>query len=157
MKMFKYKAGDTVRVRSQEWMDAQEKDGSGNIFTYNRCIMNSDMQKHAGEVGVIERVSDYGYILKGWHWLWMGWMFDPDFDSSKSNRIMTRWEILAWACSDESRGWVVRYDDNFHDWSPPQYYNYADLPVRYQRARLLSDGSGIDEGTIQGFEVERRL
>jgi hypothetical protein len=71
----------------------------------------------------------------------------------KRTRDMTRWEILAWVGSEESRGWLVMYVGS-GDWSPPQYYNYADLPEQYQRARLLPDHSGIDEDTIQGFEVE---
>jgi hypothetical protein len=68
-------------------------------------------------------------------------------------RSMNRWEILAWANSEESRGWLVQYV-GFGSWGPPQYYNYADLPEQYQRALLLSDHSGIDEDTIQGFVVE---
>jgi hypothetical protein len=69
-------------------------------------------------------------------------------------RYWTRWEMLAWANSEESRGWLVAYPAGSGDWSSPQYYNYADLPEQYQRARLLPDLSGIDESTIQGFEAE---
>jgi hypothetical protein len=66
-------------------------------------------------------------------------------------RPMSRWEILAWANSEESRGWVVRYMD--HRWQVPQI-SYGDNLEMYERARLLPDLSGIDESTIQGFEVE---
>jgi hypothetical protein len=87
----------------------------------------------------------------------------------KRKRDMTRWEILAWANSDESRGWFVRgiYIANtearacLHEWQLPQLFRYdtsesfLDVGVyEYQRARLLPDLSGIDESTICGFEAE---
>jgi hypothetical protein len=72
----------------------------------------------------------------------------------KRKRTMTFWEVLAWASSADSFGWVVRKSDNGY-WSPPQYYRYHSITLEdYQRARLLPDLSGIDESTIQGFEVE---
>jgi hypothetical protein len=68
-------------------------------------------------------------------------------------RLMTRWEILDWANSEASRGWVVRYEDG--RWISPQCQNYPEEVLdRYQRAKLHSDLSGVDESTIQGFEVE---
>jgi hypothetical protein len=70
---------------------------------------------------------------------------------ARRKRPMTRWEILAWANSEASRGWVVRYMD--HRWQAPQI-SYGDNLEMYQCARLLPDLSGIDESTVQGFEVE---
>jgi hypothetical protein len=80
-------------------------------------------------------------------------------------RPMTRWEILDWANSEASRGWVVqsRYigNDFWGLWNNPQRFLYDTCEdfvdenvVEYRRARLLPDLSGIDESTIQGFEVE---
>jgi hypothetical protein len=80
-------------------------------------------------------------------------------------RPMTRYEILAWASSEESRGWFVNIrlkgDDELQgDWQFPMHFKYdnyedtADDIYEYVRARLRSDLSGIDENTIQGFEVE---
>jgi hypothetical protein len=71
----------------------------------------------------------------------------------KRGRSMTRWEILAWANSEESRGWLVQAkgDDL---WNSPQYFDYTLEEDEYRRARLLPDKSGIDESTVQGFEVE---
>jgi hypothetical protein len=66
---------------------------------------------------------------------------------------MTRWEILAWANSEASRGWLVRGEGS-DTWYVPQFYTYTDDINGFQRARLLPDLSGIDEDTIQGFEVE---
>jgi hypothetical protein len=74
----------------------------------------------------------------------------------KRTRAMTRWEILAWAGSEESRGWVVAEEETEMTWYPPQYFGY-ELDTKgdgYCRAKLLPDGSGIDETTICGFEVE---
>jgi hypothetical protein len=65
---------------------------------------------------------------------------------------MSRWEILAWANSEESRGWVVRQADDA-DWFHPQYFDYLLNVEAYQRARF-SPETGVDESTIQGFEVE---
>jgi hypothetical protein len=71
----------------------------------------------------------------------------------RRNRDWTQWELLAWASSDESRGWVVRTVGS-EAWFTPQFFGYGTVGVAYQRARLLPDHSGIDEDTIQGFEVE---
>jgi hypothetical protein len=67
---------------------------------------------------------------------------------------MTRWEILAWVGSEDSRGWLVKaYEGG--PWMAPQFFEYRDdhLP-KYQRAKLRPDLLMIDESTIQGFEVE---
>jgi hypothetical protein len=65
---------------------------------------------------------------------------------------MTRWELLAWANSEASRGWLVSAGGS--DWGSPQYFCYNMEEDRYQRARLLPDLSGIDENTVEGFEIE---
>jgi hypothetical protein len=78
----------------------------------------------------------------------------------KTKRLMTRWEILSWANSDASRGWVCCYHVSATSsaalslWWPPQYSRYGEDLTLYYRARLLPDLSGIDESTIQRFEVE---
>jgi hypothetical protein len=71
----------------------------------------------------------------------------------KRKRKWTRWEVLAWASSEESHGWVVRQEGD-SVWKAPQYFAYTLEEDRYQRARLLPDLSGVDPNTIQGFEVE---
>jgi hypothetical protein len=68
-------------------------------------------------------------------------------------RSMTRWEILSWVNSPASQNWVVRTEGS-GNWNQPQYFSYSLGEDRYQRARLLNNLSGIDESTIQGFEVE---
>jgi hypothetical protein len=72
----------------------------------------------------------------------------------KRKRPMSRWEIMAWASSEQSHGWLVRHDVSFPDWVVPQCPAYDDGISRFQRARLLPGSSGIDEDTIQGFEAE---
>jgi hypothetical protein len=71
---------------------------------------------------------------------------------TKSRRGMTRLEVLDWANSKASRRWVVRWQDNA--WAIPQFFGYDKDISGFQRARLLPDRSGVDESTIQGFEVE---
>jgi hypothetical protein len=91
---------------------------------------------------------------------------DVYYRPARRKRPMTRWEILAWATSEESRGWLVRSrfigDVGFwRQWDLPQRFSYDtcegmadDGLFEYQRARMLPDNSGIDESTIQGFEIE---
>jgi hypothetical protein len=47
---------------------------------------------------------------------------------------------------------VVRQEGD--TWKPPQFFSYNMDLDEHQRARLLPDLSGVDEDTIQGFEVE---
>jgi hypothetical protein len=70
----------------------------------------------------------------------------------KRKRDMTKDEAMAWASGSESLGWMVRC--SFEDWDFPRTFGYHGEIKFYQRARLLPDLSGIDESTIQGFEVE---
>jgi hypothetical protein len=63
----------------------------------------------------------------------------------KRKRLMTRWEILDWANSKASWGWVVRLGTI---WESPQYFDYCVDIEKYQRARLLPDLSGVDESTV---------
>jgi hypothetical protein len=72
---------------------------------------------------------------------------------ARRKRAMNRFEILAWAGGEASYGWVVRYGPG-SNWLAPQGLSYESRIESYQRARILPDGSGIDESTIQGFEVE---
>jgi hypothetical protein len=227
------KAGDSVRIYSKEWVDAQEKDADGDIFrpTENVSTFNFRSFKYAGMVTKICAVSGSNiYVdIDGGNFCWGEWMFDSGYKpaaeplaaedaviamvqgketlyddkgyeykwdneigrfevrlddkaefqafrvpklyrgSEKRKRPRTRWEILAWANSDESQGWFVRgiyIGDTearacWREWQFPQSFRYdtsEDFPdvgvYEYQRARLLPDLSGIDESTIQGFEVE---
>jgi hypothetical protein len=71
----------------------------------------------------------------------------------KKRRPMTRWECLAWATSDEARGWVV--GTGSCSWRPPQCWSYPDGTIlEFRRAKLKPDGTGIDESTITDFSVE---
>jgi hypothetical protein len=73
----------------------------------------------------------------------------------KRKRLMTRWEILAWANSEASRGWLVSMNNG--NWKLPTTFDYTCIEeddIGYNRARLLPDLSGIDQGTVEGFEVE---
>ncbi|MDR2159406.1 MAG: hypothetical protein LBP23_04990 [Treponema sp.] len=74
---------------------------------------------------------------------------------SRRKRPMTRWEVLAWASSEESHGWVVKEKEKKDDvWYVPSCFTYAVNTDWYERARLLPDLSGVDKSTIQGFETE---
>jgi hypothetical protein len=212
----KHKVGDTVRIQSEEWLDAHR---DGKIFV-------PEMICYAGKIANIRGIPPKGGFLLDINngsdghsvFAWEEWMFDPDYNpfgeplSSedairamldgetlcdkdgfeyhfdheahcfmkirngvagdhavaffnnlyrlpvKHKRLMNRWEILNWANSDESKGWVVCYDlvtpTSESGWCSPQFDNYGHGIGCYWRARLLPDLSGIDESTIQKFEVE---
>jgi hypothetical protein len=205
----KYKVGDTVRIRSKEWMEAQEKNPENDSIygcDPEDISLSVFMQDYAGQLAKIVHVVNGHYRLNidDCVFYWQDWMFDPDYSEDgpmeaegtikamldgdtlydregnprrfsddeiesfmslsrippkrippKRKRPMTRWEILDWANSEASRGWVVT--SGCDTWKPPQYYSYDSYemdPEKYRRARLLPDLSGVDEDTIQGFEAE---
>jgi hypothetical protein len=214
----RHKVGDTVRIQSQEWVEAQEKDNNGDIDFLHAPTFFSAMFRYAGKIAKIAKVYDssdcYRLDVDNGKCLWTDQMFDPDYrpedeplsaedaihamvengeklydedgweyfwDSdekslayrknggiiiikhthltdlyrrpAKRTLLWTRWEILAWANSDESRGWLIKSREDTA-WYLPQFHAYNQPVEVYQRARLLPDHSGIDEDTIQGFEVE---
>lgn len=65
-------------------------------------------------------------------------------------RPMTRDEILAWACSAEALGWVVREDDDDATIRPPQYFAYLHESTHYTRSRASATG----DYKWEKFEVE---
>jgi hypothetical protein len=198
----KHKVGDTVRIRSKEWMDAQEKDVMGSILISTKSCNGivPTMQNFAGKLakitGAFNRI--YRIDIDNQDFNWEDWMFDSDSDYKvdeplsaedairamldgetlydkegnprrfsdaeiesfmslyrlppKRKRLMNRWEAMDWAGSEASRGWAVRSSTS--DWSLPQYFQYSEDIEHYQRVRVLPDLSGVDEDTIQGFEVE---
>jgi hypothetical protein len=85
----------------------------------------------------------------------------------QKTRPMTRYEIMAWAQSPESKGWLVNirlkgYKELEDDWQFPCHYKYdnyehtADDIYEYVRAPLLPDCSGVDETKMTMFEVEEK-
>ena len=217
----KHKEGDTVRIRSKEWMDAQEKNGFGSIAKEGYSLL-APMMEFAEKLAKITGCRADGSFrldVDGGVFCWGKWMFDPDYTEDdpnypedgplsaedavramldgdtlydqdgneynfdkfsgefvcidlleneaekisnkfsdlyrrppRSRRAMTRWEVLDWANSEASRGWVVRHKDG--DWVSPQCKTFDTSLSNYQRARLRPNLSGVDEDTIQGFEVE---
>jgi hypothetical protein len=211
----KYAVGDIVRIRSKEWIDAQEKTNEGDIKIDGHNSFAVPMFEYAGRTARITEVCGNCYKLNvdSGAWDWQDWMLEPDCapageplsaidaiiamardglvlfnekgvpcrydeelqsivsreadgekcivttfrnlrrDPPERKRPMTRWEMLDWAGSEESRGWLVRPEGG-ETWYLPQFYNYSPDRAKYFRARMLPDKSGIDESTIQGFEVE---
>jgi hypothetical protein len=113
-----------------------------------RCVWNSK-----GEY--FEALSEEGYNLGT-----IGVFNDLHRRPARQMRPMTTDEVKDWAQSDKSLGWMVRitrgknFPPVFRMWMFPRKTCYVLISERYQRARLLPDLSGIDESTIQGFEVE---
>jgi hypothetical protein len=211
----KYKAGDIVRIRPKEWIDAQEKDKDGDIknVASMACFINS-MFRYAGRIARIIAAQEkyYDLDIDGGKCCWEEWMFDPEFNPdeplsaddairamldgetlynekgheyrwvkkrshfikstdheftegavyyfdglcrrpAKRKRPYTQEEAKAWAESEDSLGWMARISED-NVWNFPRNLGYGYYIPDYQRARLLPDNSGIDESTIQGFEIE---
>jgi hypothetical protein len=90
--------------------------------------------------------------------------FKKDFDCIHSRiepvyRPMTRFEMLGWANSDESKGWLARVIDKKNKacskWLLPQQLQYDPINnnTSYERIKLLPDHSDIDESTKNDFKV----
>lgn len=52
------KVGDTVKIKSKEWIDAQPKDSAGDIDMHGIYFV-TDMFKHAGREAKITKVTMY--------------------------------------------------------------------------------------------------
>jgi hypothetical protein len=73
--------GDKVAVRSKEWMDAQEKDRFGDIYTHLRGeVLSKEMQALAGSEATIIGETERGYLIDIGEpgQVWGGWMFEPE-------------------------------------------------------------------------------
>jgi hypothetical protein len=72
-----------------------------------------------------------------------------------AEKVMTAMELLCWAASSESFGWLIRETHqlaiNGHwkagPWYVPQGMNYH-RSERYERVRINKEGTGIDPDTI---------
>jgi hypothetical protein len=102
------------------------------------------------EHGVYE--NRYRIDLDNGRHLWEEDEFDPGYRPEKRKRPMDRLEIIAWANSEESLGWMTQCGGSL--WTFPRHFSYTGESEDYRRARLLPDLSGVDPDTIQGFEVE---
>jgi hypothetical protein len=98
--------------------------------------------------------------------------FKKDFDCIHSRiiptfRPMTKFEMMGWANSDESKSWLVRVinkgDNKCSRWLLPQQLRYDDFEGKppytnnflfYERVKLLPDHSDIDKSTKNNFEIE---
>jgi hypothetical protein len=83
----KYKEGDLVRIRSREWIDAQEKNEDGNIEINEGPTFVLSMFMYAGKIARITKVCNNDYYkldLDVSNWRWSDWMFDPDYTPDES-------------------------------------------------------------------------
>jgi hypothetical protein len=80
------------------------------------------------------------------------WLDNLHYILPKRKRLMMLEEAWEWAKSTNSHGWMVRCGTG--DWVFPSTFDYILGMKNYQRVKILSDLSGIDESTIQDFETE---
>jgi hypothetical protein len=82
--MAEHKVGDRVRIRSKEWVDAQEKDSDGGIYKPSLSMARS-MLRYAGMNAVITKVGDYGVYtldIDEGNYAWRDCMFDPGYSEA---------------------------------------------------------------------------
>jgi hypothetical protein len=147
----KYKVGDVARVRSKEWIEAQEKDQDGWIPGSDGRYMSPDMFKFAGNVVVIS--NEYPIQIEGCGWCWAEWMFDPDYyDYNPSDDpLSARDAIMAMmegAKLYNSEGTAFWFTGDHFAWEMPdgnggdQVKNFNGLS--YKRKRLMTQWEAID-------------
>ena len=74
----KFKIGDKVRVKSQEWYDAQPKGTNGTIFGTEKVNFSSFMTCYLGNVLEIHNIIDGVYTTLGNSYSWEEWMLEDD-------------------------------------------------------------------------------
>jgi hypothetical protein len=78
----KYKEGNRVRIRSKEWIDAQEKDEDGDIRCCGARAFVKCMFQYAGREAVITKAitdDSYEIDIDSGSVYWTVQMFDPDY------------------------------------------------------------------------------
>jgi hypothetical protein len=84
MKMLNHKAGDTVRIQPQEWIDAQEKDNGIICLNAGDIGFAKNMFRYAGKIAKItrahEEASCYELDIDNEESWWQDWMFDPSYN-----------------------------------------------------------------------------
>ena len=84
----KHKVGDTVRIKSREWWDAQPKNEKGNVIIGGVCFVE-DMTEYCHKLATIT------YILHGLYlvdvddnnWTWNDEMFEEDVMDAKTEAL----------------------------------------------------------------------
>lgn len=74
----KYKVGDKVRLKSQEWYDNHKKDEDGFIRNEGIPLFNPEMREHLGQIATIIKVMDdsYYFDIDNGYWNWGDYMIE---------------------------------------------------------------------------------
>lgn len=85
----KYKVGDTVRVKSKVWFDAQEKEYDGLVRYESWGCFNLKMTEFLGMQAKVTQVGDNAYRLNvdNERWQWADWMLE---DTTQKHTIQRR-------------------------------------------------------------------
>lgn len=91
----KYKVGDTVRIKSKAWMDAQPKDADGHIACLgnreDKLTIAPEMFQYAGQTAIISQTivdgTRYNIYLDDGMWSWVDEMFEDDTIETLQKRI----------------------------------------------------------------------
>jgi hypothetical protein len=133
--MSRFNVGDTVQIRSKDWIERQEKNGSG--IGPAPCF-TKDMEEYAGRTGVIRDITDRGYYhLKDIGFIWTDWMFEgaPDLGSIYLCTEGVGWELFNISDKEalEKRGIVIGYEAQIGYEARPTiiYIIGSSFPVSY--------------------------
>jgi len=165
-----------VVVLTQEEIEDRKRKEAGEIELLPReaiiAMLNGETLTLGGHP-VEEKWDGNNFVYrvlgeKGWHLKPVDGKFVNLFFKKPPNKTssMSRFECLAWVSSPESSGWMVsmktKHDGDWRPWDIPQRfifdgdegYKISFDYVSYRRARVLPDGSGIDESSIQVFVIK---
>ena len=88
----KYKIGDIVKIKSQEWYD-KNKDECGRVHC--ECLFVDDMSEYLGKTAkIIEKYDNYYDLnIDGGQWTWTDEMFEDEDISNEDKNSETKKEI----------------------------------------------------------------
>ena len=93
----KHKVGDTVRIKSKAWIDAQPKDEFGRI-PFSELCMPPEMFAYAGDRVIIKAINrdelSYRIDIDGGIWSWIDKMFEDDIEALRKRIADLEAEVL---------------------------------------------------------------
>ena len=84
----KHKVGDTVRIKSREWWDAQPKNEYGYV-NCGLCYFMNEMVQYCGRVTKIIKIEGKEYFINidYQRWYWTDEMFEDDAMDAKTDAL----------------------------------------------------------------------
>lgn len=116
----KHKVGDTVRVKSKAWIDAQPKDSTGDIYVVGNdgeeLYIVDEMFKYAGQSFKVTSIyADSNYELGDMSdWEWSDAMLEDDSDIEALQKRVADLEAEVLQLKGEKKPEEIVYDKDKH-------------------------------------------